>query len=61
MSVREQLLLILPDREIHDYLCSGCGASLGQREVMAGEAITSVSSGRGSRIGGAVKRFFRGK
>ncbi len=61
MAVREQLLLILPDREIHDYLCSGCGASLGQREVMAGEAQSSLLPARGSGFRGAAKRFFRGK
>ena len=37
MPVRERLLLILPDKEIYDYLCSGCASSVGQREVTAGE------------------------
>ena len=37
MPVRERLLLILPDKEIYDYLCTGCAASLGQREVTVGE------------------------
>jgi hypothetical protein len=37
MPVRERLLLILPDREIYDYLCTGCADSLGEREVTAGE------------------------
>ena len=31
--VREKLLLILPDAEIHEYLCTGCGASVGRRSV----------------------------
>ncbi|QSR83888.1 hypothetical protein [Methylacidimicrobium sp. B4] len=35
MAVRERLLLVLPGKEIYDYLCTGCGASLGQREVVA--------------------------
>ena len=35
--VREQLLLVLPDKEIFDYLCTECGSSVGQREVSAGE------------------------
>jgi hypothetical protein len=39
MPVRERLLLILPDKEIFDYLCTGCGASVGQREVTAGEKM----------------------
>ena len=37
MPVREKLLLVLPDKEIYDYLCTGCASSLGQREVSAGE------------------------
>jgi hypothetical protein len=37
MPVRERLLLILPEKEIFDYLCTGCGSSVGQREVTAGE------------------------
>ncbi len=39
MPVRERLLLILPDKEIYDYLCTGCGSSVGQREVTAGEKV----------------------
>ncbi len=37
MPVRERLLLILPSKEIYDYLCTGCASSLGQKEVTAGE------------------------
>lgn len=37
MPVREKLLLVLPDKEIYDYLCTGCASSLGQREVTAGD------------------------
>lgn len=39
MPVRERLLLILPDKEIYDYLCTGCGSSVGSREVTAGEKM----------------------
>ena len=39
MPVRERLLLILPDKELFDYLCTGCGSSVGQREVTAGEKM----------------------
>jgi len=39
MPVRERLLLVLPDKEIYDYLCTGCADSLGQREVTAGELL----------------------
>jgi hypothetical protein len=41
MPVREKLLLVLPDKEIYDYLCTGCASSLGQREVTAGELLMS--------------------
>ncbi len=37
--VREKLLLVLPDREIFDYLCTECGSSVGQREITAGEKM----------------------
>jgi hypothetical protein len=39
MPVRERLLLILPDRELYDYLCTGCASSVGQREVTAGDKL----------------------
>ena len=39
MPVRERLLLILPDKEIYDYLCTGCASSVGQREITAGEKM----------------------
>ena len=32
MPVRKKLLLVLMDKEIHDFLCSGCGNSLGKKE-----------------------------
>jgi len=36
--VRERLLLVLPDRELYDYLCTECGNSVGSREVRAAES-----------------------
>ena len=33
--VRERLLLILPDGELHEYRCTVCGASTGTRKVTA--------------------------
>lgn len=39
MPVRERLLLVLPDKEIFDYLCTGCASSVGSREVTAGEKM----------------------
>ena len=31
MPVREKLLLALPTGDLYDYLCSGCGQSLGTK------------------------------
>jgi hypothetical protein len=31
MPVRQRLLLILPDGELYDYLCEGCGSSVGSK------------------------------
>ena len=33
--VRERLLLVLVDGELHEYLCSACGASVGSRRAQA--------------------------
>lgn len=41
MPVRERLLLVLGDREIYDYLCTGCADSLGRREVTAARPASS--------------------
>ena len=41
MPVRERLLLVLPDKELYDYLCTGCASSVGSREVTAGEKMTA--------------------
>jgi len=50
MPVRERLLLVLPDKEIYDYLCTGCGLSVGQREVTGGEKMMAQQNpGRRSR------------
>ena len=48
--VQEKLLLVLPDREIFDYLCTECGSSVGQREVTAGEKMMGKAvAGRNRR------------
>lgn len=31
--VRERLLLVLPDGELHEYICAACGSSSGTRKV----------------------------
>ena len=47
MPVRERLLLVLPDKEIFDYLCTGCGSSVGRREITAGEKLMArATAGR---------------
>jgi hypothetical protein len=37
MPVRERLLLVLPEKDLYEYLCTGCGDSLGEREVSLAE------------------------
>ena len=49
MPVRERLLLVLPDKELFDYLCTGCGSSVGSREVTAGEKM--MSQAMAARVG----------
>jgi predicted RNA-binding Zn-ribbon protein involved in translation (DUF1610 family) len=54
MPVREKLLLILPDKELYDYLCAGCGDSIGTREVTATEKLMNETlaarRGRGAQV-----------
>lgn len=33
MPVRSRLLLVLPDGELHEYVCQACASSLGTRTV----------------------------
>ncbi len=55
MPVRERLLLVLPDKEIFDYLCTGCGSSVGRREITAGEKMMAQSmTGRRRRRSSGV-------
>ena len=46
MPVRERLLLVLPDKEIYDYLCTGCASSVGQREVTNAEKLMAAAAQR---------------
>jgi hypothetical protein len=58
MPVRERLLLILPDKEIYDYLCTGCASSVGQREVTAGEKLmTQRTAARRPRRRASARRI----
>ena len=57
MPVRERLLLVLPDREIFDYLCTGCGLSVGRREITAGEKMLAQAMARRRPRRGAVHQL----
>jgi len=58
MPVRERLLLVLPDKEIFDYLCTGCGSSVGRREITAGEKfMAQAMAGRRPRRSAAVRHL----
>jgi hypothetical protein len=58
MPVRERLLLVLPDREIYDYLCTGCASSVGRREITAGEKLMAQAvTGRRRRQSAAVHQL----
>jgi hypothetical protein len=39
MPVRSRLLLILPDGELHEYLCQVCASSLGTKTVRQREQL----------------------
>ncbi len=56
MPVRERLLLVLPDKEIFDYLCTGCGSSVGSREVTAGDKLMAQAmAGRSRRAPNSIR------
>ena len=57
MPVRERLLLILPEKEIFDYLCTGCGSSVGQREVTAGEKMMAQATAPRRRRRAPIQRI----
>ncbi len=47
MPVRERLLLVLPDKDLYEYLCTGCGGSLGEREVsLADKRLAALRGAR---------------
>ena len=58
MPVRERLLLVLPDKEIFDYLCTECGCSVGRREITAGEKVLAQAmAGRRPRRSSVVHQL----
>jgi hypothetical protein len=46
MPVRERLLLVLPDGELYEYLCEGCGESVGSKTARAAADSPLVLPGR---------------
>ena len=42
MPVRSRLLLVLPDGELHEYLCQACAASLGTKTVRENKPLQLV-------------------
>lgn len=41
--VRERLLLVLPDGELHEYLCVACGEQVGKRKISGGQPLVIAS------------------
>jgi len=37
--VRERLLLVLPDGELYEYLCTACGESVGKRKLTGASPV----------------------
>jgi hypothetical protein len=46
MPVRERLLLVLPDGELYEYLCQGCGGSVGSKTERAAAESPLIVAGR---------------
>jgi hypothetical protein len=44
MPVRERLLLVLPDGDLYDYTCQGCGSSVGSKTDRSEHKIIPVKS-----------------
>jgi len=42
MPVRERLLLVLPDGDLHEYLCARCGTSVGEKKATGREDIQII-------------------
>ena len=57
--VRERLLLVLPSGELHEYLCSRCATSLGEREV-TGPALKPVAPPAARPARATPRRLLRG-
>jgi hypothetical protein len=44
--VRQRLLLVLPDKELHEYVCTVCGESVGNKEVTAADVVSAQMAKR---------------
>ena len=42
MPVRERLLLVLPDGDLHEYLCARCGTSVGEKKETGREDMQII-------------------
>jgi len=58
--VRERLLLVLPSGELHEYLCSQCATSLGQRTVTGPTVRPPDSAPRPRPKSTTPRRLLRG-
>lgn len=56
--VREKLLLVLPRGELHEYLCSQCATSLGEREVTTPPSSVAMKPRAPKRV--PPRRLLRG-
>ena len=46
MPVRERLLLVLPNGDLYEYICQGCGGSVGSKTERAPVEALIRSGGR---------------
>lgn len=58
--VRERLLLVLPSGELHEYLCSHCATSLGEREVTGPALKAAAVKPRRPQAKNGTRRLLRG-
>jgi len=56
--VRERLLLVLPNGDLHEFVCTKCGTSLGKRTV-TGPAVASASQMAARRPSAVQRRLLR--
>ena len=56
--VRERLLLVLPDGELHEYVCTDCGTSLGERKT-SGPSVRTPAPHRPQRPGHHARKLLR--